>query len=197
MSQTALILLQRVEHLGQMGDLVSVKPGYARNFLLPQGKAMRATAANRKRFDTERAQLEALNIKKREEAERLAERMDSLSVVIIRQASDSGNLYGSVSTRDIAVAATDAGLTVARQQVVLAHPIKSLGLTEARIVLHPEVSIPLTVNVARSAEEAERQARGEAVGVEEEDDNILGELQAENAAEEAAAEAAVTEEVEG
>ncbi|WP_046901241.1 50S ribosomal protein L9 [Gluconobacter oxydans] len=197
MSQTALILLQRVEHLGQMGDLVSVKPGYARNFLLPQGKAMRATAANRKRFDTERAQLEALNIKKREEAERLAERMDSLSVVIIRQASDSGNLYGSVSTRDIAVAATDAGLTVARQQVVLAHPLKSLGLTEARIVLHPEVSIPLTVNVARSAEEAERQARGEAVGVEEEDDNILGELQAENAAEEAAAEAAVTEEVEG
>ncbi|MBS0982281.1 MAG: 50S ribosomal protein L9 [Gluconobacter cerinus] len=197
MSQTALILLQRVEHLGQMGDLVSVKPGYARNFLLPQGKAMRATAANRKRFDTERAQLEALNIKKREEAERLAERMDSLSVIIIRQASDSGNLYGSVSTRDIAVAATDAGLTVARQQVVLAHPIKSLGLTEARIVLHPEVSIPLTVNVARSAEEAERQARGEAVGVEEEDDNILGELQAENAAEEAAAEAAVTEEAEG
>jgi len=197
MSQTALILLQRVEHLGQMGDLVQVKPGYARNFLLPQGKAMRATAANRKRFDTERAQLEALNIKKREEAERLAERMDSLSVVIIRQASDSGNLYGSVSTRDIAVAATDAGLTVARQQVVLAHPIKSLGLTEARIVLHPEVSIPLTVNVARSAEEAERQARGEAVGVEEEDDNILGELQAENAAEEAAAEAAVTEEAEG
>ncbi len=197
MSQTALILLQRVEHLGQMGDLVSVKPGYARNFLLPQGKAMRATAANRKRFDTERAQLEALNIKKREEAERLAERMDSLSVVIIRQASDSGNLYGSVSTRDIAVAATDAGLTVARQQVVLAHPIKSLGLTEARIVLHPEVSIPLTVNVARSAEEAERQARGEAVGVEEEDDNILGDLQAENAAEEAAAESAVTEEAEG
>ena len=197
MSQTALILLQRVEHLGQMGDLVSVKPGYARNFLLPQGKAMRATAANRKRFDTERAQLEALNIKKREEAERLAERMDSLSVVIIRQASDSGNLYGSVSTRDIAVAATDAGLTVARQQVVLAHPIKSLGLTEARIVLHPEVSIPLTVNVARSAEEAERQARGEAVGVEEEDENILGELQAENAAEEAAAEAAAAEEVEG
>ncbi|MDI6652657.1 50S ribosomal protein L9 [Gluconobacter japonicus] len=197
MSQTALILLQRVEHLGQMGDLVQVKPGYARNFLLPQGKAMRATAANRKRFDTERAQLEALNIKKREEAERLAERMDSLSVVIIRQASDSGSLYGSVSTRDIAVAATDAGLTVARQQVILAHPIKVLGLTEARIVLHPEVSIPLTVNVARSAEEAERQARGEAVGMEEEDENILGELQAENAAEEAAAEAAAAEEVEG
>ncbi|MBS1097417.1 50S ribosomal protein L9 [Gluconobacter sphaericus] len=190
MSQTALILLQRVEHLGQMGDLVHVKPGYARNFLLPQAKAMRATVANKKRFETERAQLEAQNLKKREEAERLAERMHELSVVIIRQAGDSGSLYGSVSTRDIAAAATEAGLTISRQQVVLAHPIKHLGLTEARIVLHPEVSIPLTVNVARSAEEAERQARGEAIGEQDEDENILGELQAENAAEEAAAEAA-------
>ncbi|QDH16421.1 50S ribosomal protein L9 [Swingsia samuiensis] len=195
MSQTALILLQRVEHLGQMGDLVHVKPGYARNFLLPQGKALRATEANKKRFETERAQLEAQNLKKREEAERLAERMDDLSVIVIRQASDSGSLYGSVTTRDIAVAATSAGLTIARHQVVLAHPIKSLGLTEARIVLHPEVSIPLIVNVARSEEEAERQARGEVVGVEEKDDNILGDLQAENAAEEAAeAEAAATTE---
>ncbi|GBR44875.1 MULTISPECIES: 50S ribosomal protein L9 [Neokomagataea] len=191
MSQTALILLQRVEHLGQMGDLVHVKPGYARNFLLPQGKALRATAANQKRFETERVQLEALNLKKREEAERLAERMHDLSVVVIRQASDSGSLYGSVSTRDIAVAATDAGLTIARQQVVLEHPIKALGLTIAKVVLHPEVSISLTVNVARSEEEAERQARGEEVGVQEEDENILGDLQAENAAEEAAAEAAV------
>ncbi|GBR54463.1 50S ribosomal protein L9 [Gluconobacter sphaericus] len=190
MSQTALILLQRVEHLGQMGDLVHVKPGYARNFLLPQAKAMRATVANKKRFETERAQLEAQNLKKREEAERLAERMHELSVVIIRQAGDSGSLYGSVSTRDIAAAATEAGLTISRQQVVLAHPIKHLGLTEARIVLHPEVSIPLTVNVARSGEEAERQARGEAIGEQDEDENILGELQAENAAEEAAAEAA-------
>ncbi|MFT8807490.1 50S ribosomal protein L9 [Gluconobacter sp.] len=198
MSQTALILLQRVEHLGQMGDLVHVKPGYARNFLLPQAKAMRATVANKKRFETERAQLEAQNLKKREEAERLAERMHELSVVIIRQAGDSGSLYGSVSTRDIAAAATEAGLTISRQQVVLAHPIKQLGLTEARIVLHPEVSIPLTVNVARSAEEAERQARGEAIGVQDEDENILGELQAENAAEEAAAEAAeASEEAEG
>ncbi|MBA5727610.1 50S ribosomal protein L9 [Bombella mellum] len=190
MSQTSLILLQRVENLGQMGDIVRVKPGYARNFLLPKGKALRATAANRARFDNERAQLEALNIRKREEAERLSERMHGLSVTLIRQAGDSGSLYGSVTPRDIAAAATAAGLTVARQQVVLDEPIKVLGLTEARVILHPEVSIQITVNVARSEEEAERQARGEVVGQEEEEDNILGELHAEQAAEEAAAEAA-------
>ena len=193
MSQTSLILLQRVENLGQMGDIVRVKPGYARNFLLPKGKALRATAANRARFDNERAQLEALNIRKREEAERLSERMHGLSVVLIRQAGDSGSLYGSVTPRDIAAAATEAGLTVARQQVVLEEPIKSLGLVEARVVLHPEVSIQVTVNVARSEEEAERQARGEVIGQEEEEDNILGELHAEQAAEEAAAEAAAAE----
>lgn len=190
MSQTSLILLQRVENLGQMGDIVRVKPGYARNFLLPKGKALRATAANRARFDNERAQLEALNIRKREEAERLSERMHGLSVTLIRQAGDSGSLYGSVTPRDIAAAATAAGLTIARQQVVLDEPIKVLGLVEARVVLHPEVSIQITVNVARSEEEAERQARGEVIGQEEEEDNILGELHAEQAAEEAAAEAA-------
>lgn len=190
MSQTSLILLQRVENLGQMGDIVRVKPGYARNFLLPKGKALRATTANRARFDNERAQLEALNIRKREEAERLSERMHGLSVTLIRQAGDSGSLYGSVTPRDIAAAATAAGLTVARQQVILDEPIKVLGLVEARIVLHPEVSIQITVNVARSEEEAERQARGEVVGQEEEEDNILGELHAEQAAEDAAAEAA-------
>lgn len=187
MSLTELILLQRVENLGQMGDIVRVKPGYARNFLLPQGKALRASAANRARFDNERAQLEAQNIRKREEAERLAERMQDLSVVLIRQAGDSGSLYGSVTPRDIAVAATAAGLTIDRSQVHLAEPIKVLGIVEARVVLHPEVSIPVTVNVARSEEEAERQARGENVGAEEEEDeNILGELHAEQAAEEAA-----------
>lgn len=190
MSQTSLILLQRVENLGQMGDIVRVKPGYARNFLLPKGKALRATAANRARFDNERAQLEALNIRKREEAERLSERMHGLSVTLIRQAGDSGSLYGSVTPRDIAAAATAAGLTIARQQVVLDEPIKVLGLVEARVVLHPEVSIQITVNVARSEEEAERQARGEVIGQEEEEDNILGELHAEQAAEEAAAESA-------
>jgi large subunit ribosomal protein L9 len=170
MPQTELILLQRVEHLGQMGDVVRVKPGYARNYLLPQGRALRANAQNRARFETERAQLEAQNIKRREEAERLAERMHGLSVTIIRQAGDSGSLYGSVTTRDIAQAATEAGLTIGRQQVELDQPIKILGLHDARVALHPEVSIGVTVNVARSVEEAERQARGETIGEEDEDE---------------------------
>jgi len=172
MSAVELILLQRVEHLGQMGDLVKVKPGFARNFLLPQGKAIRANANNRERFERERAQLEATNIKRREEAERLSERMHGLSVTIIRQAGDSGSLYGSVTTRDIAEATTAAGLTVTRQQVVLESPIKMLGLVTARVILHPEVSISVTVNVARSVEEAERQARGEAAGVEEDEPEV-------------------------
>ncbi|MCE0744972.1 50S ribosomal protein L9 [Acetobacter sicerae] len=170
MAATEVILLQRVEHLGQMGDLVKVKPGYARNFLLPQGKAIRANAANRERFERERIQLEAQNVKRREEAERLSERMEGLSVVLIRQAGDGGNLYGSVSTRDIAQATTEAGLTITRNQVFLPHPIKSLGLYDVRVALHPEVSISVRVNVARTVEEAERQARGEVIGAEEEEE---------------------------
>ncbi|MBV1837679.1 50S ribosomal protein L9 [Acetobacter estunensis] len=170
MAATEVILLQRVEHLGQMGELVKVKPGYARNFLLPQGKAIRANAANRARFDQERAQLEAQNIKRREEAERLSERMEGLSVILIRQAGDSGNLYGSVSTRDIAQATTEAGLTITRNQVFLPHPIKTLGLYDVRVALHPEVSILVRVNVARSNEEAERQARGEVIGLDDEEE---------------------------
>ncbi|MCP9318584.1 50S ribosomal protein L9 [Acetobacter persici] len=187
MAATEVILLQRVEHLGQMGDVVKVRPGYARNFLLPQGKAIRANEANRSRFDRERAQLEAQNIKRREEAERLSERMDGLAVVLIRQAGDSGSLYGSVSTRDIAQIVTEAGFTISRQQVFLSHPIKSLGLYEVKVALHPEVVVPVIVNVARSAEEAERQARGEALSVEEEaeiagDDAVIeGEIVAEDA----------------
>ncbi|OUI87735.1 50S ribosomal protein L9 [Acetobacter tropicalis] len=168
MAATEVILLQRVDHLGQMGDVVKVRPGYARNFLLPQGKAIRANEANRSRFDRERAQLEAQNIKRREEAERLSERMDGLAVILIRQAGDSGSLYGSVSPRDVAEAVTEAGFTISRQQVSLAHPIKSLGLYEVKVSLHPEVTVPVIVNVARSTEEAERQARGEATSVEEE-----------------------------
>jgi large subunit ribosomal protein L9 len=163
MAAVELILLQRVEKLGQMGDLVRVKPGFARNFLLPQKKAIRASKDNVARFETQRAQLEAQNLKRREEAERLAERIGHLSVVIIRQAGESGSLYGSVSTRDIAEAAGTSGVTINRSQVILQHPIKTLGLTEVRVVLHPEVSISVTVNVARSPEEAERQARGERV----------------------------------
>ena len=161
MPAVELILLQRVDKLGQMGDVVKVKPGYARNFLLPQKKALRANKDNRARFEQQRAQLEAQNIKRREEAERVAERVGGLSVVIIRQAGESGSLYGSVSARDIAEGATAAGLSINRSQVVLEHPIKTLGLSKVRVALHPEVSIPVTVNVARSPEEAERQARGE------------------------------------
>ncbi|GAB3593832.1 MULTISPECIES: 50S ribosomal protein L9 [Acetobacter] len=168
MAATEVILLQRVEHLGQMGEVVKVRPGYARNFLLPQGKAIRANAGNLARFERERVQLEAQNIKRREEAERLSERMEGLAVVLIRQAGDSGSLYGSVSTRDVAQIVTEAGFTIDRQQVSLAHPIKSLGLYEVKVALHPEVVVPVTVNVARSEEEAERQARGEATTPEEE-----------------------------
>ncbi|MBN8875220.1 MAG: 50S ribosomal protein L9 [Rhodospirillales bacterium] len=170
MAAVELILLQRVEKLGQMGDRVKVKPGYARNFLLPQKKALRANKENLARFEAQRAQLEAQNLKRREEAERVAERVSGLAVVIIRQAGESGSLYGSVSSRDIAEATTEAGLTITRQQVILEQPIKTLGLTQVRVELHPEVSITVTVNVARSPEEAEKQARGERVGEEAEDE---------------------------
>ncbi|MFT8711414.1 50S ribosomal protein L9 [Komagataeibacter rhaeticus] len=176
MSAVELILLQRVEKLGQMGEIVSVKPGYARNFLLPQGKAIRANAHNRERFERERVQLEAQNLKNREEAERLSERMHGLSVILIRQAGDSGSLYGSVTTRDIAEAATQAGLGITRNQVILPEPIKQLGLYEVSVALHPEVSMQVTVNVARSEEEAERQARGEEIGVEQDEEPTLAEL---------------------
>jgi large subunit ribosomal protein L9 len=170
MAQVELILLQRVEKLGQMGDTVKVKPGYARNFLLPQKKAIRANKDNLAKFEQQRAQLEAQNIKRREEAERVAERVGGLTVVVIRQAGESGSLYGSVSSRDISEACTAGGLTVDRGQVVLEHPIKTLGLSKVRVVLHPEVSIAVTVNVARSVEEAEKQGRGEAVGQAAEED---------------------------
>ena len=174
-----LILMQRVEKLGQMGELVKVKPGFARNYLLPQGKAIRASKANLERFEGQRAQLEAQNLKRREEAERVAERMEGLTVVIIRQAGESGSLYGSVSNRDIADACQAGGLTVNRSQVLLEQPIKTLGLTKVRVELHPEVHIPVTVNVARSIEEAERQARGEEIVREEEvslEEELLSEL---------------------
>lgn len=170
MPAVEVILLQRVEKLGQMGEIVKVKPGYARNFLLPQKKALRASKDNRERFEGQRAQLEAQNIKRRDEAERLAERVGGLSVVVIRSAGESGGLYGSVSARDVSEACTAAGLTVTRQQVVLEQPIKSLGLSTVRVELHPEVVIPVTVNVARSPEEAERQARGERAGAAAEDE---------------------------
>ena len=170
MAALELILLQRIEKLGQMGDVVRVKPGYARNFLLPQKKALRATKANLAGFEQQRVQLEAQNLRRREEAERLLERMEGLTVLIIRQAGESGSLYGSVSARDIADACSEAGLTANRNQIVLDHPIKTLGLTKVRLVLHPEVSLTVTVNVARSVEEGEKQARGELVGLAGEED---------------------------
>ena len=178
MANVELILMQRVEKLGQMGEMVRVKPGYARNFLLPQKKAIRATKANLERFESQRAQLEAQNIKRREEAERLAERMSGLSVVVIRQAGEGGNLYGSVSARDISDAVTAAGLTIDRNQVVLEQPIKAVGLAQVRVALHPEVDLPVTVNVARSPEEAEKQARGERVGAGGDDDDDRDQEQA-------------------
>jgi large subunit ribosomal protein L9 len=158
-----VILLQRVEKLGQMGDVVRVKPGYARNFLLPQKKALRATKDNRAQFEAGRVELEATNLKRRAEAERVAERAEGLAVMMLRSAGEAGQLYGSVSARDVAEAITQSGLSVARQQIVMDKPIKTLGLYPVRVMLHPEVAIAITVNVARTAEEAERQARGEAV----------------------------------
>jgi large subunit ribosomal protein L9 len=154
-----IILLERVENLGQMGDLVTVKPGYARNFLLPKGKAIRATAENRAKFDADRAQLEAENLAKRGEAEKVAEKMEGLTVQLIRAASEMGQLYGSATSRDIAEAITNAGFTVAKTQVDLKNAIKTLGLFEVRVVLHPEVSLDVTVNIARSADEAAEQQR--------------------------------------
>jgi large subunit ribosomal protein L9 len=158
-----VILLERIGRLGQMGDVVTVKDGFARNFLLPQGKALRATEANRKRFERERAQLEARDLELKGEAQAVAAKLDGQSFIVIRQAGDTGQLYGSVSTRDIAEAVTEGGFTVERRQVMLDRPIKTLGLHRLRVQLHAEVEPHITVNVARSADEAAKQARGEDV----------------------------------
>jgi large subunit ribosomal protein L9 len=160
MSATQVILLERVEALGQMGDVVRVKPGYARNFLLPQKKAMRATKENLAVFEKQRAQLVAQNLARKGEAEAVALKMNGLTVVVIRQAGETGQLYGSVSNRDIADAVTAAGFTVDRRQVLLQVPIKALGIHPTRVALHPEVSVDVRVNVAQSAEEAQAQAEG-------------------------------------
>jgi large subunit ribosomal protein L9 len=155
-----VILLERVEKLGQMGQVVKVRPGFARNYLLPQKKALRATKENLAYFDKQRGQLEAQNLSRRGEAEHVAKKLDGIAVSIIRQAGESGQLYGSVTARDIADAVTKAGFTIARGQVVLDKAIKTLGLYKQRVVLHPEVSVTVTVNVAQSAEEAEMQSKG-------------------------------------
>jgi len=154
-----IILLERIANLGQMGDLVTVKPGYARNFLLPQGKALRATKANRERFDNDRAQLEAENLNRKGEAEKIAEKMNDLSVSLIRAASEMGQLYGSASARDISDVISESGFTVNRNQIDLNTAIKTLGLFPVRVVLHPEVAVEVTVNIARSADEAAEQIK--------------------------------------
>jgi large subunit ribosomal protein L9 len=166
-----IILLERVEKLGQMGDLVNVKPGYARNYLLPQGKALRANKANLERFESERAQREADNLTRRKDAEGEAEKMNGLAVNMVRAASEMGQLFGSVTSRDIAEAVTEAGFTVNRDQVILDKSIKTLGLHDVRVRLHPEVSVSVTVNIARTLEEAETQLKtGMAVTGESDDD---------------------------
>ena len=158
-----VILLERVAKLGQMGEVVNVRDGYARNFLLPQGKALRANETNIKGFEARKAQLEAQNLETKKEAQVVADKLDGQSFVIIRSASDAGALYGSVTTRDAADAATAAGFTVGRNQVVLDKPIKDLGIHEVSVVLHPEVTARIKLNVARSAEEAELQASGKSI----------------------------------
>ncbi|WP_072391002.1 50S ribosomal protein L9 [Hyphomicrobium sp. CS1GBMeth3] len=160
-----VILLERIGSLGQMGDVVNVKNGYARNFLLPQKKALRATKENLAHFDTQRAQLEANNLERRQEAQDVATKLEGQIFKAIRSAGDTGQLYGSVSTRDIADAVTAGGFTIERRQVVLERPIKTLGLHDTKVQLHPEVIVRVVLNVARSDEEAERQARGEDVTV--------------------------------
>jgi large subunit ribosomal protein L9 len=154
-----VILLERVHNLGQIGDVVKVKPGYARNFLLPLRKALRATQANKSKFEAQRAQIEAANLEKRGEAEQIRSKVDGLKVVLIRQAGETGQLFGSVNARDVADAVTSAGFTIERRQVILDRPIKTLGLHPLRVALHPEVIVSITANVAKSTEEADAQER--------------------------------------
>ena len=158
-----VVLLERVAKLGQMGDVVNVKNGFARNFLMPQGKALRATKANLAQFEAQRAQLEATNLETKKEAEALATKLDGQQFIVIRSASDAGSLYGSVTNRDAADVATEGGFTVDKRQVVVAAPVKELGLHDMTVVLHPEVQCTITINVARSVEEAELQASGKTI----------------------------------
>ena len=185
-----IILLERIEKLGQMGDLVNVKPGYARNYLLPQGKALRANKANMERFESERAQREADNLTQRSEAESEAKKMDGLAVNMVRAASEMGQLFGSVTSRDIAEAVTEAGFTIDRSQVVMDRAIKALGLTKTRVHLHPEVSVSVIVNIARSLAEAETQLKTGIAVTGEVNDNVddePAEQQASNVANDAEA----------
>ena len=168
-----VILLERIAKLGQMGDIVDVKPGFARNFLLPKGKALRANDDNMARFENQKAQLEAQNLEARGDAEAVKAKLDGQTFIAVRQAGESGQLYGSVSPRDIAQIATEAGFTLSRGQIVVSEPIKTVGMHQAVVNLHPEVSATITMNVARSEDEAERQAQGENIFEKEKEDFVL------------------------
>lgn len=181
-----VILLERIAKLGQMGEIVRVRDGFARNFLLPQGKALRATKENGKRFEEQRAQLEARNLERKKEAEKVAEKLNGESFIVVRQAGETGQLYGSVTARDLVEIVEKGGFSVGRNQVALEHPIKTIGLHKVLISLHPEVDSEIVINVARSADEAERQARGEDVtrpGYDDEDEVEETETEVEAAAE--------------
>ncbi|MDF2996136.1 MAG: ribosomal protein [Xanthobacteraceae bacterium] len=182
-----VILLERVAKLGQMGETVRVKDGFARNFLLPAGKALRATKANKERFDSMKSQLEARNLELKSEAAKVGEKLNGTEVVLVRQAGETGQLYGSVSTRDIAEALTAAGFSVGRQQIVLNHPIKTIGVHAVPVTLHPEVEVSISANIARSAEEAVRQSRGEDLSVNRDEDEDEDENEVAAETEEAAA----------
>lgn len=195
-----LILMERVAKLGQMGDVVKVRDGYARNFLLPQGKALRATKANMERFESERVHLEARNLERRGEAESVATKMDGTALIVVRQAGETGQLYGSVSPRDIADDLTEKGFAVTRSQINLNNPIKAIGLHDVEVSLHPEVQVMVSVNVARSLDEAERQAAGEDLSrrddrfeFEEDDEDEEAEADSADAGEGAEGETAETE----
>jgi large subunit ribosomal protein L9 len=171
-----VILLERIGRLGQMGDVVKVKDGYARNFLLPRGKALRANKTNREYFETQKVQLEARNLERKAEAQAVAEKLDGQSFIVVRSAGEMGHLYGSVSTRDIADLVVAGGFSVERNQVELKAPIKTIGLHAVAISLHPEVEATVTINIARSQDEAERQARGEEVITRDNEDIFVREV---------------------
>ncbi|MDR6951877.1 large subunit ribosomal protein L9 [Ancylobacter sp. 3268] len=181
-----VILLERVAKLGQMGEVVRVKDGFARNFLLPSGKALRATKDNKTRFESMKAQLETRNLELKNEAAKIGEKLNGTEVVLVRQAGETGQLYGSVSSRDLADSLTAAGFTVARSQIVLNHPIKTIGVHTVPVTLHPEVEVTIRANVARSAEEAARQSRGEDLTIirdEDEDEEVADEVESTEAEE--------------
>ena len=186
-----VILLERIEKLGQMGDVVAVRPGFARNYLLPQKKALRATKDNKVLFETQRTQLEASNLELKNEADTISTKLEGLSITIVRQASDNNQLYGSVTVRSIAQSITDAGFTIDSKQVQMARPIKTVGMHEVIVKLHPEVSVSITANVARSEEEAVAQAEGRTLN---EDDQIEAAQQDTVTAEDATAAEASPEE---